>query len=257
MRFLSFFRNRFTSYVSKLKRQHTRKNFTPKFAETIFRNDDVGFDTNLEEFKSFCTIFHNYGLVQLHGINLYGNTSCKYLFYGRTSQYPDFNPVDLHSYEKCKKKSEPYYIGDNRQLIEYLNQIPDPLALHGLFHSDYANMTYDEQMRDIGEGLRLMKELFPKKEVDVFIAPFNSYNDDTIEVCKYFGLRLSAKEGEHLEELISLNEGPILDGQLYRYHHHRFYEESTFDYYDLSLEKLDKYLRKNLKRNRYGIRCCK
>lgn len=39
-------------------------------------------------------------------------------------------------------------------------------------------------------------------------------------------------------------KGPLYEGELYRYHHHRFYPESTFDAYDLSIEKLRGYFEK-------------
>lgn len=215
-----------------------------KIRETIiFRNDDVAADTNLEHFREFCELFHRYGFVQLHGITLYGKVNDTLIVDDIPWMYEEITPDEIFVYEKCVKVSTDY-IGDNKGLIEYLNAIPDPLALHGLYHSDYSQMTYEQQEHDIQEGLRLLNILFPNKKIDTFIAPFNHVNDATYEICRKYGLKISALEGEHLEDRLDNGKGPIYEGELYRYHHHRFYPESTYYYYDLSIEKLDAYLKK-------------
>lgn len=211
------------------------------FETTIFRNDDVSFDTNLKHFKEFCEVFHKHGYVQLHAVTLYGCCNDKYVIDGIPCMYDTIKPLDIYDYESCKKVSTDY-IGDNKALIEYLNTIPDEIGLHGLIHSNYSAMSYEKQEHDIKEGLRLLHELFPNKNITTFIAPFNMTNDYTYEICKKYGLRVSALEGEHLEDMIHNNRGGIQFGQLYRYHHHRFYPESTQDFYDLSIDKLDKFL---------------
>lgn len=216
----------------------------PRFENTIFRNDDISFDTNLQHFREFCETFHSFGFIQVHGVTLYGVTNYKYLIDEIPAMYNTIKPGDIYDYEICKSVSKDF-IGDNQELIEYLNSIPDEIALHGLYHSDYSQMTYEQQNEDIGEGLRLLHKLFPEKEIRTFIAPFNHTNEDTYKVCQKYGLRVSAEEGDHLEDMIASNRGPILRGQLYRYHHHRFYPESTFTYYDLSTEKLKNYLYEN------------
>ncbi len=219
----------------KKEKKHT------EFEYTIFRNDDVSFDTNVEHFKKFCEVFHKAGYVQLHGINLYGRTNCRYIIDGVPAMYDTIAPTDTHNYDILKSVATDY-IGDNKELIDYINKSPDHVALHGLYHSDYSLMSYEQQDRDIKEGLRLLHLLFPDKKIDTFIAPFNRTNECTYQVCKKYGLRVSAEEGEHLEDMIHNQYGKIKKGQLYRYHHHRFYPESTFFYYDLTIEKLENYL---------------
>ena len=213
----------------------------PEFPCTIFRNDDVSYDTNLEHFKHFCQVFHKHGYIQMHGIVIYGKCNDTYVIDGIPCMYDTIKPLDIYDYDSCKKVSTDF-IGDNKELIEYLNSIPDEIALHGLIHSNYSAMSYEKQEHDIKEGLGLLHELFPNKNITTFIAPFNLTNDYTYEICKKYGLRVSALEGEHLEDMIHNHRGKIEFGQLYRYHHHRFYPESTFKYYDLSIEKLDAYL---------------
>jgi hypothetical protein len=104
-------------------------------------------------------------------------------------------------------------------------------------------MTAEEQKRDIGIGLQELEELFPEKLVRYFIAPFNRTNRETYAVCKEFGLKVLAAEGIHLEE--QLGTLYIQPGVWHRYHHHRFYPESAFDYHKLSMESLEFALRRN------------
>lgn len=223
---------------------------------TVFRNDDVAFDSNLEHFKQLCAVFHKYGYVQLHAVTLFGKLNCSYIINGIPAMYDSINPYDIHIYSVCKSVSQEYYIGNNKELIVYLNSIPDPIALHGLYHSDYSEMSYDQQDADIKEGLRLLHELFPHKVVDTFVAPFNKTNEDTFRVCEKYGLRVSAVEGEHLEEMIHRNFGRIMPGQVYRYHHHRFYPETTFFYYKLDVLRLDQFLETHrFRRRRICILC--
>lgn len=213
------------------------------FDTIIFRNDDVGFDTDIEMFKKFNAVFHKFGFVQLHGITLWGRLNDRFIVNGIPWIYETITPEEIYEYEKCVRVSTEY-IGNNHELIKYINSIPDPIALHGLYHSDYSKMTYEQQERDIVEGLRCLKELFPNKKVDTFIAPFNLTNENTYIICEKYGLRVSALEGEHLEDRIANGKGPLYEGELYRYHHHRFYPESTFNYYDLSIDILQDYFQK-------------
>lgn len=211
---------------------------------TFFRNDDVSYDTNLEKLEKFCNIFHKFGFIQTHGIVLFGRcNNTTYDSKGNGWIFEEITPEEYHEYDKCVEVSKEF-IGNNKKLVEYLNAIPDNIALHGLYHSDYSKMSYEQQENDISAGLNLLKKLFPNKIIDTFIAPFNATNIDTYKICKKYGLKISALEGEHLEEIISNDEGPIYRGQIYRYHHHRFYTESTFNYYDLSLKKIEKYFQK-------------
>src|SRR5262245_41709641 len=98
-------------------------------------------------------------------------------------------------------------------------------------------MTKEEQELEIAEGLELMRLLFPDKRVSYFIAPFNRTNVHTYDVAARHGLQVVAAEGIHLEA--RLEKLKIKPGHWYRYHHHRFYPESQFDVYQLSIEKLE------------------
>ena len=208
-----------------------------------FRNDDVSFDTNLENFKKFCNIFRKYNLTQIHGITLNGNTNTLYELNGEPVEYENRPNISTQSYEQIKILSVGKEFIKRSDIIEYLNTSNDEIALHGLYHTDYSRMSEKEQLEDISEGLKQLKQLFPNKTIDYFIPPFNRTNEITQKICTNVGLEIIGREGEHLEE--ELSSDFLIDSKTsYRYHHHRFYPESKFTYYKLSLLKLDEYFAK-------------
>jgi glycosyltransferase involved in cell wall biosynthesis len=218
--------------------------FFAKCKNILFRNDDVSFDTDLSRFREFCDVFHKNGYQQLHAVTLYGNLNAKYKNKnGIPTEYYEEESISLLSNEKIKLLSQGKFIGERKDLVDFLNSIPDSIALHGLYHTDYSKMSYQEQEIDIKTGLKLLSDLFPQKKISVFVAPFNRTNTDTFIICKMLGLRVSAMEGKHLEELIGMHNLGVKKGEVYRYHHHRFYPESTFDYYKLDIDRLDMFLR--------------
>jgi len=207
------------------------------------RNDDVSYDTDIKYFKTFCSVFSKYGLSQLHGLTLMGNTSCIYSKDGQPIEYDGQQNLAVMPNDKIRQLSQGLCLAKRDDLIEYLNtNNQDEIALHGLYHTDYSCMSYGEQYADIQEGTRILKELFPGKLIEYFIPPFNKYNIDTIRICDELGLTLLSAGGIHLEsEIVKLRFRPKI---WYRYHHHRFYPSSTCRYYNytLSLELLDKEL---------------
>lgn len=243
----------------KIKKDKGKKILKNIFKKPIFRNDDVSVDSNLDHLKEFSEVFHKKGYTLLHGVNLYGYTNCNFVTDDVPTPYEGYKNLSTLDYETIKNLSEGKFIGDNKELLNFLNSSPDEIALHGLYHTDYSKMTALQQEEDIKEGLRLLKELLPNKKVKVFIAPFNRTNSDTYKVCKKLGLKVSALEGKHLEEMIELNQYGISNGEIYRFHHHRFYPESTFDCYDLSVNKLELFLNapKRIKRKLPSIEILK
>src|SRR5579871_6344428 len=209
----------------------------------VFRNDDVSWDTDLERFRTFCAVFHKYGQTQLHGVTLHGCTNVVHVHGNAGVEYEGFDSISQLSNATIRRLSEGKAVEDRTDLIAYLNDSPDELALHGLYHTDYAAMSAEEQDRDIAEGLALMRRLFPAKRVRFFIAPFNRTNPSTYEVAARHGLEVCAAEGVHLESQI--DNLVVEPRQWYRYHHHRFYPESRYAYHNLSIEKLEAALRRN------------
>jgi hypothetical protein len=218
--------------------------YASAFRETLanaqrprFRNDDVSWDTALDSFRRFCAIFQKYGLTQVHGVTLRGRTNTPFQFNGDAVAYKDTPSLSKLSNDRIRKISEGLRFEDRRDLVAFLQAAPDEIALHGLYHTDYSQMTADEQRRDIGTGLVMLQQLFPKKLIRYFVAPFNRTSRDTVAVCREFGLTVLAANGIHLEE--ELGTLRIRPGVWHRYHHHRFYPETAFTCYKLSLEALD------------------
>jgi glycosyltransferase involved in cell wall biosynthesis len=210
-----------------------------------FRNDDVSFDTDIHNFKKFCSLFQHYGLTQVHGITLHGNTNTLFEYNGEPVEYEHTENISRLPYNRIKELSENKPFAGRKDLVDYLNASRDEIALHGLFHTDYSKMTEEEQERDISEGLSQLKKLFPRKEIKYFIPPFNRTNAFTHKVCAAQGLEVLGTDGKHLEEEASSN-APFVHGAWHRYHHHRFYSETKFSYYKLSLEKLENYFSNHL-----------
>ena len=208
-----------------------------------FRNDDVSCDTNLENLKKFCAIFHKYGHTQIHCITLRGLTNALYETDGTPVEYDGYDTVARLDNATIRRLSEEYDIDGRYDLIDYINKIPDEIALHGLYHEDYSKMSLVEQCDAIEAGLQALHRLFPAKNVRYFVPPFNRTNNFTIEAARQHGLDVVAAEGVHLEA--ELGTVMIESGQWYRYHHHRFYPESKFSCYALSFDRLDQALARN------------
>lgn len=224
-----------------------RKVFMDTYEEVSrprFRNDDVSWDTSLLNFKRFCDIFHRRGLRQLHGVTLRGCTNTLYLSGDTPVEYDGYDTIARLDNSLIRALSEGKNLEERLDLVSYLNSIPDEIALHGLYHTDYAKMPGDEQADDLRRGLEIMERLFPGKKITYFIPPFNRTNKMTYKVCSDLGLRVLGTEGIHLES--ELRHLTLERNTWYRYHHHRFYPDSRFSYYNLSLELLEEAIRKEI-----------
>lgn len=216
-----------------------------KVSKPRFRNDDVSWDTTLVIFIKFCELFHRHGLVQVHGITLRGCTNTHYRLGDTPVEYEGYDTIANLDNDMIRTLSKGKYIEERSDLIQYLNSVPDQIALHGLYHTDYSRMSAEEQLAEMREGLSILGNIFPNKDIRYFIAPFNRTNAATHDVCRQLGLELLATDGVHLEA--ELSRLWLRPGVWYRYHHHRFYPESTFNYYKLSISLLDRALSKGVR----------
>jgi hypothetical protein len=197
----------------------------------MFRNDDVSFDTNIENFSKFCKMFSDYGFVQTHALTLYGRTGSA--FEGGAS-YAGFVPTKEVGNDKIVSLAKSEAISSNQPLVEFLrSRWQDELALHGLYHYDYAKVSNPQV--DIDISLGIMRNLFPDRKVNRFVAPFNSVGGAFIESCRDAGLIPTGATGIHLEEALVEGLRSLNFFETYRYHHHRFYLDSKFTYYRLSM----------------------
>lgn len=200
----------------------------------LFRNDDVSPDTNLTNFKKFCSVFYDAGFTQIHGVNLRGCCNVLYKTDKIAVEYEGQFSIATMCNSQIRSLST-RKIEDRQDLIQFLNTCPDSLALHGLYHTDYSVMTYEEQLQDIQAALSIMTKLFSNKRILFFIPPYNRSNEYTFFAAAKCGLTVLGTDGVHLED--SLNYLVLYNGVQYRYHHHRFYPESTYEA-DLNITKL-------------------
>ena len=201
-----------------------------------FRNDDVSADTDIVAFGEFCRLFWRHGWTQLHGVTLRGLTNSYRMHEGECVEYENTPSLGVLPNDRIRELSRGAIFEERSDLIRFLNQSPDEIAVHGLYHTDYSVMNAVEQHAEMSEALSILRRLFPEKSIQWFIAPFNRTNIETYKVAESLGLKVLALDGVHLEE--SLHRVYFEPRTWYRYHHHRFYPESTFPYWQLSLAGL-------------------
>ena len=210
-----------------------------------FRNDDVSAENNLPQLKKYCEVFQKHQFSQVHGVLLRGKSSEVYFFNGQEVAYEGYNSISKLPNSKIRSLSSGWNFESRTDIIEFLMSSRDEIAFHGLFHTDHGTMSFDELRSEMSEGLALLRRLFPTKPIRYFIAPFNRTCEATYNVAAELGLRVLASEGVHLES--NLMNLKLQNRTWYRYHHHRFYPESKFPHFKLSLNALDAALaRQNL-----------
>jgi hypothetical protein len=217
--------------------------FAAVFTDTLrhatrprFRNDDVSWDTDIGFFHEWCEVFSRHGHRQLHGITLHGSTATRHRHGGEPVEYPGQANLSRLPNQRIRELAVGQDLRDRRELIDFIARSDDDIALHGAYHVDYSRMKRDEQRRELRAGLDELRGLFPGKTIRYFIPPFNRTNRHTRAVCAELGLHVLAAEGIHLEA--ELDHLVLRPGTWHRYHHHRFFPDSTFDHYQLSLDRL-------------------
>lgn len=212
-----------------------------------FRNDDISAENELSQVKEFCDIFHRYGFSQVHGVLLKGRSSEVYWHEGQEVAYENRPSIAKLPNDDIRKLSVGWDFSMRSDLIEYLSDSPDDIAFHGLYHTDHSTMTLGELRSEMTEGLEILRRIFPSKPIRYFIAPFNRTSALTYQVARELGLRVLAMDGVHLEA--SLTNLQLEPRTWYRYHHHRFYPESKFPHFNLSLNALDAAFSRQSKKN--------
>lgn len=126
------------------------------------RNDDVNPSTDLERlYELYECIGRLYPSCKIiSGITLFGKWNNK------ESVYPDL---------PLKTKTNKYLYDTNRIMHRYTHVIGE-IASHGMFHVKHSTISKDAQEMSIVGSCRFLG-------TNKFIAPFNDYNEDTIDVC--------------------------------------------------------------------------
>lgn len=180
----------------------------------IIRNDDIGFDTEIEEIKQFCEICDKYGYQIIQAITPIG-LSGKYARNAMTNEQ-----IKLLSFKR---------FDENKEVLEFLKSRKDFIGVHGLWH------THAPTKEEISSAKAILQEL--GLNPTYFVPPFNEgdYGEeiDGLKVSK-----LSQEKGQRLEDF--LNNGtpsfPIMYLHSWRFNH-KYYK---FKHLDRCLERLSR-----------------
>lgn len=178
----------------------------------LIRNDDVAFDTKLEEIKHFCEIADKYGYQILHAI----------IPIGEARKIKSARMTN----DQIRAASSRMF-GENKEVLEYLRSRKDLIGVHGLWHTHKPSVEEIEAAKSILIGLGV--------NPTYFIPPFNEG-----DYPKYLvGLKtcnLSMKKGERLEDFLSKGtpEAKIMYLHSWRFNNDWY----TFDMLEKCLQRL-------------------
>jgi hypothetical protein len=166
----------------------------------IIRNDDVGFDTELEEIKRFCEICDKYGFQIIQAITPIGLS-------GRRARSAMNNEdIKLLSFNR---------FDENQEVVEFLLKRRDIIGVHGLWH------THEPTIKEIKKGKEILQSL--GFNPTYFVPPFNE-GDYEPEVEGLITSKLSMENGDLLE--LYLHEGtptaPIMYLHSWRFNHVKY-----------------------------------
>jgi peptidoglycan/xylan/chitin deacetylase (PgdA/CDA1 family) len=107
-------------------------------------------------------------------------------------------------------------IGDDSEIINKIKQGSDSglfeLAMHGWNHTDFTKLNEEEQRNSLNDSNRKMIELFGNAS-EIFIPPFETFNDDTINAMKQVDMKILAGNTSSFDQLelkVNNNESPTL-----------------------------------------------
>jgi peptidoglycan/xylan/chitin deacetylase (PgdA/CDA1 family) len=107
-------------------------------------------------------------------------------------------------------------IGEDSEIINKIKQGSDSglfkLATHGWNYSDFTRLSEEEQRNSLVDSNRKMIELFGNAS-EIFIPPYEAFNDDTINAMKQIGMKILAgntSSFDRLELKGNNNEMPTL-----------------------------------------------
>lgn len=178
----------------------------------IIRNDDVAYDTTLEEITQFCSLCDKYGFAIIQAITPIG----------------EVKKITTHRMSNDHIKSlSSHLFSENKAVLSYLQKRNDRIGVHGLWHSHKPNIDEIATAKYILQGLGF--------KPTYFIPPFNEGAYPT----QVEGLQLSVlsmKKGERLEDY--LEKGTPTSDIVYL-HSWRFDNDwYTFDQLESCLKRL-------------------
>lgn len=143
----------------------------------IIRNDDVAYDTTLDEIKTFCEICDEYGFKIIQAITPIGEVQ---------------KVRRRMTNEQIRAQSQKYF-HENEEVSIYLRSRDDDIAVHGLWHT-HSPMSKEIRMATIASQYNMLWPTY-------FVPPFNEgdYPDD---VCGLALCQLSRENGDCLEDFL-------------------------------------------------------
>lgn len=139
----------------------------------LIRNDDVSPSTDLDRLNDIynCILQVIPEAKIISGVTLFG------LYNVKEAVYPDL---------PLRTKDNKYLYKTNKVMSRYAH-IPGEIASHGMFHVKHSELYKDAQEMSIVGSCHFLN-------TNKFIAPFNDYNQDTIDICKSNDIELITKE---------------------------------------------------------------
>jgi hypothetical protein len=182
-------------------------------AKFLIRNDDVAFDTQLEEIKRFCAICDKYGYQILHAIVPIGESQKV------TTRKMSNDQIRMASAR---------LFSENNDVLSYLKGRQDLIGVHGLWHTHIPTEEEIKTATFILKGLGLMPTYF--------IPPFNEGNYP-VQVAGLMTCQLSSKKGELLEDFLEKGDP---QAEILYLHSWRFNDDwYTFDMLEQCLQRIE------------------
>lgn len=142
----------------------------------LIRNDDIAFDTDIDNLKIFCDICDRYGFKIIQCITSLGE--CKK------------SHVNMNNREIQNASDRNFF--ENTEVVDYLKSRKDLIAVHGLWHTH----------RPEEEEIEKAKEMLINVGFNptYFVPPFNEWEKG--DVCGLKTSKLSLEKGERLEDFL-------------------------------------------------------
>ena len=187
--------------------------------EFFIRNDDISFDSDVEHVKTFCEICDKHGFKIIHAITPIGATH---------------NIDSSWNNDLIVARGGCHTLGDNKELLEYLQKRSDLFGTHGLFHSHKPSKMHQQLSKVILESWGL--------KPTYAVLPFNEESPEyTDEVWGLKVLGKSERLEDYLEKMPKANELPTED--IVYLHEWRFGTWYHWENLDRTLERIKNGLR--------------
>lgn len=197
----------------------------------LWRNDDISWDSDIDQLISIQKIFEKHGQKEVYSVVPFGRA-----IYDSDNYSHDMPLSELENIIGDKPLSS------NQKVVQFLKDSigrGHGVSMHGWKHTRVTDYEPEEQLERMLIAKSYLEELL-ETEVQYFVPPFNHYNRETIMVCETANLPMSQGGGQ-LEKLI--DEERFEPHSMYWYHYYRFFTTPG-----LSLERLDDWLTRLLYR---------